>query len=246
MFTNSRGGITTDCLWNMNYWINSLKQNTRLVTVRQNNFRDIIHFSIFHSFMIMTPTVTKDLKWHMQFVLFPFVSSPTALTSDNTYCVIQPWLKFSFWLPDFQSIHTCIHLTITVWQVEWNHELNSSESLHIDSGIAQFWLKTDTNWTAVEELMMRQGWTPAQGLTVLQARAISNNTGIWSENTVSQISRLRKGKPKDKSRSSVCPNTDCTRLKESMRYKKSFVIGFSGQHTWKLKPPTIRTINDRI
>lgn len=61
-----------------------------------------------------------------------------------------------------------------------------------------------------------------RSLTVLQRRGASNNIGKRSENTASQIFRVTN-------KQSVCacvgPDTDWTRLKESMTFVKSFTFG---------------------
>ncbi len=93
--------------------------------------------------------------------------------------------------------------------------------------------------------MMRQGRIAARVSTVLQARAISNNTGIWSENTdcVTDL-KVTNRQTKKIEQDQVCvrvpvwgQDTDCTRLKESMRHKKSFTIGLSGQLHVNIKIP---------
>ena len=87
----------------------------------------------------------------------------------------------------------------------------------------------------------------APDLTAAQEKSTSNNKGKWSENTLSQISVCDTDKPWQRTRSNVCPcscvgpDTHYSKLKESIRCKKSFTNGLSGQHTWMLKSPKRRT-----
>lgn len=129
-----------------------------------------------------------------------------------------------------------------VWRDDWN----SSVSVDVGSGETQSWSNEAENWVAVEQLKVRLHWARALDSTGLQKKTTSNRTGIWSENILSQISRLDTDNPWERTRSSVWPcscvgpDTYCTKLKESIRLKKSFTKGLQGQHTWMLKSPTKR------
>lgn len=128
-----------------------------------------------------------------------------------------------------------------VWQDDWNLQLSSSVSVDVGSAETQSWSNEAENWAAVEQLKVWWRWARAPDSTGLQKKTMSNRTGIWSENILLQISRLDTDNPWGRTRSNVWPcscvgpDTYCTKLKESIRLKKSFTKGLQGQHKNTIK-----------
>ena len=101
--------------------------------------------------------------------------------------------------------------------VEWNCVVNSSVPI----------------WRT--RLNTRQSRAGARALS-RQGKQMSNRTGMWSENTATQMSKLSI----DKTRSNVYPCSCVEDVHKSIRSKTSLASGLSGQHAWISKSPTIK------